>query len=126
MGAFNTLFGFGCFIVADQLFGQALKNNGYPIWGAIASLVFSHLVASLLAFFLYRKLVFKVTGKVIIDFVRFQTVYLLPFTINLVVLPFFVWLGMNAILSQGIILLVNAVLSYLGHKFFSFRRPKTN
>jgi len=50
-------------------------------------------------------------------------VYLVALGINAVALPLLVHLGQNRIVAQGIITLASTVLSYVGHRHFSFRRP---
>ncbi|MDQ1127877.1 putative flippase GtrA [Microbacterium sp. SORGH_AS 888] len=88
------------------------------------TLLLSHLVAAVVAFALYRALVFQVSGHVLIDFVRFESVYLIPLLVNAFVLPVIVLWGMNRILAQAIILILMTLVSYFGHRHFSFRRPR--
>jgi putative flippase GtrA len=51
-------------------------------------------------------------------------VYLVSLGINLVTLPILVGIGMPRILAQALIIVVTTVLSYVGHRYFSFRRPR--
>ena len=74
------------------------------------------------AFVLYRRFVFRVRGHVWRDLARFESVYITALAINSVALPAVVHLGMERILAQGIITLALTVLSYFGHRHFSFRR----
>ena len=122
VGGFNTAFGYLIFVLADLSIGRAIRDAGSPVWASIASLLTSQIIASIPAFYLYRRLVFKVSGNVVRDFVRFQSVYIVPITLNLFALPLLVWLGVNALLAQAFIVCVNVVINYLGHKYFSFRR----
>lgn len=122
VGGFNTVFGFAIFVLADLSLGRAIRDAGYPVWSSIASLLTSQIIASFPAFYLYRKLVFKVSGNVVRDFLRFQSVYVVPVSLNLFALPFLVWLGMAAIIAQALIVCVNIVINYIGHKYFSFKR----
>lgn len=122
VGGFNTAFGFAIFVLADLSLGRAIRDAGSPVWASIASLLTSQIIASIPAFYLYRRLVFKVSGNVVRDFLRFQSVYIVPVSLNLFALPFLVWLGMNAILAQALIVCVNVVINYVGHKYFSFKR----
>ena len=115
VGGFNTAFGFGTFVLIQLWIG---KNVTY-----IGSLYLSHLVASVVAFSLYRTLVFPVTGHYVRDFIRFQTVYIVPLLTNTLLLPAFVsLLHWNVFIAQAITTVILTVLSYLGHKFFSFNR----
>lgn len=121
-GGINTVVGYLFFVMADLLVGKPMAGLGFAALGAVVSLIAAHLVSSIPAFYLYRRVVFRAVGAFLPDFARFQSVYLVPFTINLLVLPLLVWAGMQAIIAQALIIVVNAVLSYFGHKYFTFRR----
>lgn len=118
VGGFNTAFGFGLF----TLFYFLLKEYR---WGYMGGLVLAQLIATVVAFFLYRTLVFRVRGNAWGDFLRFCSVYLVSFVINALATPFCVEvLGLNPLLAQALVIAVTTVASYLGHSRFSFRRPK--
>lgn len=115
VGGFNTVLGFGAFALIQFLIGAWV--------GEVLVLVLAHISVSSIAFILHRRITFRVDGNVVIDFLRFQSVYIIPIGINLVILPLLVRLaGMNVYLAQGIITVVTVVVSYFGHKYFSFRR----
>lgn len=117
VGGLNTAVGYGLFALVQWSVGRWISY--------FASLLIAHLCASLLAFVLYRRLVFRVSGNVVIDFLRFQTVYLIPLASNLILLPILVaGLGWNVYLAQASIVIVTTVVSFLGHKYFSFRRAR--
>lgn len=120
VGGFNTVLGTAWFIVFELLFGRNLGPYGY-----MASLLCAHVAAVLCAFVLYRRFVFRVTGHVLMDLARFELVNLSALGINLVALPFVVeLLSIPAIPAQLLVTLVTALVSYFGHKGFSFRRPR--
>ena len=123
VGGINTGFGFLVFVVLDLTLGRALDNRGLTIIASIATLLIAHTIASVLAFILYRRFVFRVSGNVPIDFIRFESVYAVPLAVNLLVLPVLVALGIPRILAQGCIIVVTTIFSYFGHRLFSFRRP---
>ncbi len=56
------------------------------------------------------------------DFVRFWSVYLTTLGINAVALPVLVELGVPRIQAQAIIIVFTSLLSYFGHRHFTFRR----
>lgn len=115
VGGFNTGFGFLTFALIQFWIGSTITYFG--------SLYLSHLIASVVAFNLYRRFVFPVTGNTIRDFFRFQAVYIVPLLVNTFLLPFFVsLLHWNVYVSQAITTIILTVSSYVGHKFFSFRR----
>ncbi len=122
VGGINTAFGFLVFVLLDLTLGRALDNQGLKVLASVVTLLVAHAIASLLAFVLYRRFVFRVTGHALIDFVRFESVYAVPLAINVVVLPLVVALGVPRIVAQGCIIVVTTLFSYFGHRFFSFRR----
>jgi putative flippase GtrA len=114
-GGLNTLVGYGFFVLVQASIGHVV--------GYLASLVIAHLLASTIAFTVYRRFVFKVHGHLVRDFLRFQSVYVVPLLANLVLLPLVVeLLGWNVYVAQAVVVLVSTLISYVGHKYFSFRR----
>ena len=85
---------FGFFIFTGLTLTLKIVPHGYMV-----ALVISQIVSNFVAFYLHR--------------------------INLVVLPLLVNFGhMNPIAAQFLILIVTTMISFVGHKFFSFRRSK--
>jgi len=119
VGAFNTLMGAVFFVTLELTLGRLL--------GYLVVLLMAHVLSVLCAFGLHRRLVFRVTGNVLVDLVRFEMVYLSGLAINMVLLPVLVEVvQLPVILSQFLIVSVTALVSFFGHKHFSFRRsPRT-
>jgi len=118
VGGINTVVGFLCFAGFLALFGQRRY---------LLALVCAHVVAVLIAFVLYRFVVFRVRGHVLADLWRFETVYLSALAVNFVLLPVLVeFAHLPALLAQALIVLVTSVMSWLGHKHYSFRRSGTS
>jgi putative flippase GtrA len=70
----------------------------------------------------YRWVVFRSKGSVKREVPRFVSVYLVTLAANLVVLPIALrLLPWNAYVVQGLFTFVIVALSYVGHRFFSFR-----
>lgn len=117
VGAFNTAFGYGVFAALGHfVFGDAR-------FGYLFSLLGSYAVSITVAFILYRRFVFIVTGRVLRDFVAFVGVNLFAIGTNLVLLPVLVEVvRLNPLAAQAIALLVTTVISYFGHREVSFRR----
>jgi putative flippase GtrA len=115
IGGINTGVGYGLFVVIQLSIGKTVTYMG--------ALVLSHVLASILAYALYRKIVFKVTGNLWLDFLRFQLVYAGSFGANLILLPTLVsGLGWNPFIGQACSVVLIAISSYVGHKWFTFRR----
>lgn len=115
VGGTNTVIGFAWFVLFDLTVGQ--------VWGYFATLAFSHVFSVLCAFILYRTFVFRVRGHVWRDLARFEAVYLVAITINFILLPLLVeGFSLTPIAAQGLIVFVTTMISYFGHRGFSFRR----
>lgn len=118
VGGVNTVVGYGLFVIFDNLVFEHIP------FGYLLSLIVSYAVAIGLAFFLYRRFVFKVHGRVFGDLIRFIGVYAVAIGINVVALPLLVELvRLPPFLAQAIILVVTTLVSFFGHKKVSFYRP---
>ena len=114
VGGFNTALGYGLFVIFELAFGMYL-----------VSLYGSAVIAIVVAFFLHRNVTYRVvgTGNVVIDFLRFVSVYVVSLAINTVALPLLVEFGrLNPLVAQALIVVGTTLISYFGHKLFSFRR----
>ena len=119
VGGFNTGFGYLLFVVMELLVGRNFE------YGYFISLYVSFVIATIVAFWLHRHFTYRVTGtgSVFIDFVRFMSVYLVSLGINTVALWALVdLLKVPVLIAQALIVIVTTLVSYFGHKFFSFRR----
>lgn len=114
VGGVNTVVGFSIFAI----FISFLGHERY-----LLSLAVSHIFATTFAFLLYRRVVFQVRGKWVLDFTRFQLVYLIALLANIPLLALCVQvLGLNPLAAQAVCVVLVVVASYFGHRFFSFRR----
>lgn len=120
VGMTNTAVGFLFFAFFQLTVGNWLGDYGY-----LVTLGCAHVASVLCAFVLYRKFVFRVTGHVWRDLGRFELVYLVALGVNYALLPILVEFGhLQPIVAQALIVFVTAMISFFGHKGFSFRRPK--
>ena len=114
VGAWNTLFGYGVFVVLYYLVGGRVSVS--------VVIVASYVVAVLSAYVGYRYVAFRSHGAVIQEFPRFAAVYLLTLIANLVFFPVALSLlplsayGVQALFTVGVV-----IVSYFGHRHFSFR-----
>lgn len=115
VGGFNTVLAYGLFVLFDRLFdGRYLLALGL-----------AYLIATIVAFVLHRRLTFGVTGRqsLIADFLRFESVYVVMLVVNAGLLALLIDVaGWPSYLAQAMSIVVTTLISYLGHKFFSFRR----
>jgi len=114
VGAWNTLFGYGVFVVLYYLVGDRV--------GAAPVLVASYVIAIISAYVGYRYVAFRSHQSVFQEFPRFSAVYLLTLVVNLVFFPIALRLlplstyGIQALFTVGVV-----IVSYLGHRHFSFQ-----
>jgi len=119
VGAINSGVGFLTFAGFLVTVGQ---RWGKP-WGYLVTLACAHVVSVLFAFVLYRFVVFRVRGHVLADLWRFETVYLAALAVNFALLPLLVEIAhLPVLLAQALIMFVTSVMSWVGHKHYSFRR----
>jgi len=115
VGFMNTVIGTGWFVLLFWLFGDVV--------GYLGALLCAHVASVLCAFVLYRTFVFRVTGHVLRDLVRFEFVNLSVLGFNAAALPLLVEaFGWPVLLSQLVIVGVAVVYSWFAHRGFSFRR----
>lgn len=122
VGGVNTVVGFLWFVVFQLTVGAWLGD-----WGYMVAFVLAHIASVLCAFYLYRRLVFRVRGHLWLDLARFEVVQLTAFGINLVALPVLVQAaGIPPIPANAIITVVTVTVSYFAHQYFSFRRKESD
>jgi|SRR5436309_13663860 len=114
VGAYNTAFGYAVF---------AGIHLAAPHLHYMLVLLVTHVISTLNAFVAYRRLVFRVKGNVLRDLMRFWTVYAGSLAFNAVTLPVLVEVfGFGVLLAQLLVVGGVAVISWFGHKHFSFAR----
>ncbi len=115
VGGVNTVFGFSVFAGLQLLIGEDI--------GYLAVLLIAWSINVTEAFLTNRYLVFQVRGQFMLDFGRFALVNVSSLVFNLIALPVAVdGFGLPVIAAQGIVLVIGVVLSFVAHRFFSFRR----
>lgn len=91
-------------------------------WHYMVAILIAQALTIALAFPAYRTLVFRSQGSLGGDFVRFLSVWSTGAIAGIVATPALVEiLGWHPFVSQIVAIVVVAVGSYLGHRFFSFR-----
>jgi len=119
VGGINTVVGFAWFIGFQLLLQDWL--------GYMVVLLCAHVASVLCAFVLYRRFVFRVRGHVIRDLGRFEVVNLAALGINAALLPLLVEVfGLQVLVSQFLIVGVTMLVSFFGHRGFSFRRTSAD
>jgi putative flippase GtrA len=122
VGGINTVVGFSIFVACSETVGHNVDRRFGEVAGTLVTVGISHVLGVLFAFVMHRRFVFRVRGHVLRDLARFESVYLTALGINAVALPVLVELGMDRVLAGAIITACTTLLSWCGHRHFSFRR----
>ena len=115
VGGWNTVFGYGVWAVMQYLLGDYVPY--------LVVLLLAWPIAMLNAYLGYRYVVFRSRGPVLQELPRFSLVYLVTLVGNLALLPVALKVTpFNIYVVQALFTALVVVCSYLGHKYFSFRR----
>ncbi len=116
VGAINTVVGYGVFL-SVLTWGVSHLSRGY-----LVALTVSYAISIPMAYVLHSRFVFRAPQLTWSGFGRFVIVNVAAVGLNFVGLPVAVeLLGFSPAPAQLGVLAAVIVLSYLGHKFFSFR-----
>jgi putative flippase GtrA len=117
VGGFNMVLGYVTFGALTLWVFHEVR------FGYLLSLVCSYALGIVVAFVLYRRLVYDVRGHVLRDFARFVMVYAASIGVNAAVLPLLVE-GLDAppLVAQAVAIGITTLMSFFGHQSFSFRR----
>jgi putative flippase GtrA len=116
VGAWNTGSGYLAFALLYYLFSSHVHY--------LVILAATVVVNVTNAYLCYKFIVFRTRGNYVREYLRFYAVYAVPIGAGFVLLPFAIEvLKLNAYLAQALVTLLLAVVSYLGHKHISFRKP---
>jgi putative flippase GtrA len=117
VGGWNTVFGYGVWAVLQYLLGSHVHY--------LVVVVLSWPLAVLNAYLGYRFVVFHSQGSLLAELPRFSLVYLATLIANLGMLPLALnALPLNIYVIQALFTAGVVVVSYLGHKYFTFRRDR--
>jgi putative flippase GtrA len=113
-GAWNTLFGYSCGVTIYYLFGDLL--------GVLIVAILSNILAISMSFLTHKLFVFKTKGNWLREYLRAYCVYGVSASVGILILLIFVkLLNIQFWLAQGLVILLTVIISYIGHKKFTFR-----
>jgi putative flippase GtrA len=126
VGAGNTLFGYGLFVLLTMLLTPTAK------YGYLLASLLGNIISITFAFLGYKWFVFKTRGNYLTEWIRCLGVYATSMVLSLAALPFVVALvrrqtGLDQkapYIAGAIILLFSVMFSFLGHRHFSFNPGK--
>lgn len=113
VGILNTCISFIAFI----LFIGFISNN------YLFALMFSHLLGIVNSYFWNKRWTFNSAHTNSRSVLRFISVYFITFLINLLLLHLLINnVGINKLFSQAFALLATTAISFVGHKYWSFKK----
>lgn len=115
VGGFNTVFAYGVFVGLYQLAG--LNYN--------LALIMQYFITVNVSIFTMRYYVFQSHGNLKAEYVKAGSVYVGMYFFNAFALNFFVIvLNLGPVIGQALYLVVSTIITYILHKYFSFRNKK--
>lgn len=120
VGAANTVFGYGVFVALALLLDASERY--------LLVLALTYAVSGQVSFLSHRLLTYRVHGWpfLALDYGRYWSVNAGTVLLNAAVLPLLVELArVPPVPAQALALLIVTVASYVGHTYFSFRRPSS-
>ncbi|MRN54372.1 GtrA family protein [Paenibacillus monticola] len=115
VGVFNTIVGF----LAYALYIYFIHNN------YLQALVFSHVIGVANSYLWNNRWTFQQRKYNARSAVKFMSVYAVTFFVNLFLLTILVdTIEMNKLIAQAIALFLTTLVSFFGHKYWSFRTSK--
>jgi len=113
-GAWNTAFGYLCGVSMYYLFGDWM--------GVLIVAILSNILAISMSFLTHKVFVFKTKGNWIREYLRAYLVYGLSAIVGILLLMIFVeLLDIKFWLAQALVILLTVIISYIGHKKFTFK-----
>lgn len=114
VGGWNTVFSYATFALLYFLLASSIHY--------IALLVVNYIIGITNAYICYKFLVFKTRGNYLREYIRFYVVYGFAFFLNIALLPIFIEVfKLHPLISQAFILFFIVIISYTGHKNYSFK-----
>jgi putative flippase GtrA len=115
VGGWNSFFVYACFAVLYFLLNEHLAPS--------AILAIAYVVASVNGYLTFRYLVFSPVRHPVVEYVRYQAVYVPIQVLNLVALPLaLMYTNLSAYIAQALFAPFAVVAAYLGNKYFTFRK----
>jgi putative flippase GtrA len=109
VGILNTVIGYAVFFVASLFMNY------------IIALLIAHVVGVTNSFFWNKYWVFRSDGNKVVEFLKFYSIYALVLIVNIVLLYYLVSvLHFEPQISQLVLLPILTIITYLGHKHWSF------
>jgi putative flippase GtrA len=116
VGGWNSAFAYACFSVLYYFLNDRLAPS--------LIVVLAYAVASVNGYLTFRYLVFTPVRNALVEYVRYQAVYLPILAVNAVALPLaLTYTSLSAYVIQALLAIFGVVVAYLGNNYFAFRKP---
>ena len=110
VGVLNTIVGYGAFFILLTWYNYLL------------SLIISHIIGVTHSYVWNKYWTFKSDGIQINEFIKFNSIYVIVFVVNIIILFLLVdILKFNPKIGQLFVLPIITVISFVGHKYWSFK-----
>jgi putative flippase GtrA len=115
VGGWNSFVAYGCFSVLYYLLNDRLAPS--------VILTIAYAVASVNGYLTFRYFVFTPVRHPVVEYLRYQAVYLPILAVNLVALPLaLTHTNLSAYMVQALLAVFAVVAAYVGNKYFAFRK----
>jgi len=112
-GGWNTLVGYATFIALYFLFNKYIHY--------MFLVIFANILSISNAYISYKFFVFRTKGNYLKEYLRFYVVYSFSIAVNIIIMPILVEIfRIHPIMAQGLMVFITMIISYIGHKYFSF------
>lgn len=122
VGGFNTVFAYLLFNLLYLFFLNFLDHLSQKTSANLALLI-QYIITINLSFFTMRYYVFQSHGHLYCEWIKALSVYFFMYLINAPILTFLiVFFNWPAWLAQGAYLIFSTILTFVLHKYYSFRK----
>ena len=128
VGGWNTVFGYSCFFLMNRWLATMMPEYSYLVASVVSSLL-----AISVAFLGYKWFVFRTKGNYLREWLRTVTIYSGSIFFSTLALAPLVWLIRHEsryqtqapYLAGAAIAVCNVVISFFGHRHFSFAKQSS-
>lgn len=123
VGGFNTVFAYLVLNLLNVFFNVIFQETFSKVVIANFALIVQYILTINVSFITMRYYVFQSRGNWYKEWLKAWSVYIMLYLINAPVLSFMIgFLGWSTWLSQGVYLIFSTIITFLLHKYYSFRK----
>lgn len=122
VGGFNTVFAYTVFFALYWLFDKLNVWKFDKIIVSDFALFVQYCITINVSFITMRYYVFQSHGNWKVELIKAWSVYISLFLINAPIISFLIWLGLHPLAAQAIYLTFSTIVTFLLHKYYSFKQ----